>query len=331
MSDPRDADAPSDAFQVLGSETRLRVLRALVDDDGRPVRRTFSALHEATDEDTSAGFAYHLRQLTDRYVRKVDEAYELTYAGTEMARAVAAGTYTESVDRDPVDLSGETCPLCGDEALAARVADNVTTVSCEACGGDVLELPFPPSGHGTHDDEALPSAFDTHHRHRIAEFAAGVCPECGGAVDADAERAGDPGPATVTFTCVACGARLRCPTALTTLDHPAVVSLYRDHGRDVRDRPLWNVGDEWRERVVSEDPWCVRVVTRLDGEELALYVACDATVVETRRRSVEDGEDAEGEHGERENADGRGDASADRTDREVADEAGREGSGSASA
>ncbi|WP_135822532.1 DUF7351 domain-containing protein [Halostella litorea] len=292
MADPADADA---AFETLGSEPRLRVLRALVDDDGRPTRRSFSELFEATAVDTTAGFAYHLRQLTDRYVRKVDEAYELTDAGRRVARAVAAGTYTESVDSDPVALDDD-CPFCGDAALAATVADNVTTVACDACGRAVLELPFPPSGHDTHGDD-LPRAFDVHHRHRIAEFSAGVCPECGGAVEAETEAAGDPGPAVATFTCAACGARLRCPVTLTTLSHPAVVAFYHDHACDVRDRPLWNVGDEWRERVVSEDPWCVRVATRLDGEELALFVARDATVVEHRRADVRDraeGADAEG-------------------------------------
>jgi hypothetical protein len=44
------------------------------------------------------------------------------------------------------------------------------------------------------------------------------------------------------------------------LDHPAVVSFYCDHGADVSDRPLWNVGPEWRERLVSTDPWCVLVI-----------------------------------------------------------------------
>ncbi|WP_121821599.1 winged helix-turn-helix domain-containing protein [Halostella salina] len=282
MDDPAGADA---AFEALGSEPRLRALRALVDDEGRPTSRSFSELFEATDVDTTAGFSYHLRQLTDRYVRKDEESYELTYAGLRVARAVAAGTYTESVDSDPIPLDDD-CPLCGEAALVATVADNVTTVACDACDRAVLELPFPPSGHDTHGDD-LPRAFDVHHRHRIAGFSEGVCPECGGAVDAEAEAAGDPGPAVATFTCEACGARLRCPVTLATLNHPAVVAFYHDHGRDVRDRPLWNVGDEWRERVVSEEPWCVRVTTRLDDEELQLFVARDATVVEHRRREVE--------------------------------------------
>ena len=44
------------------------------------------------------------------------------------------------------------------------------------------------------------------------------------------------------------------------LDHPAVVSFYRDHGADVSDRLLWNVGPEWCERLVSMDSWCVLVI-----------------------------------------------------------------------
>lgn len=71
------------------------------------------------------------------------------------------------------------------------------------------------------------------------------------------------------------------------LEHPAVVAFYHDHGENVRDRPIWNVGDEWRETVLSSDPWCVRVSAQLDDEELAVFVAEDLTVAETRRRNTQ--------------------------------------------
>jgi hypothetical protein len=51
--------AASDAFAALGSETRMGVVRTLFEaerDDGRPVTRSFSALFEASDEETTAGF-----------------------------------------------------------------------------------------------------------------------------------------------------------------------------------------------------------------------------------------------------------------------------------
>ncbi|WP_436923819.1 ArsR/SmtB family transcription factor [Halosimplex amylolyticum] len=312
---PTDADAPdpSDAFGALGSETRLAVVRSLADDSPR----TFSALFDATDEDTSAGFAYHLRQLTDRFVRqRDDERYELTDAGRSVARALEAGTLTRSVDRDPIELDDD-CPFCGEASLAATVADNVTAITCEHCESPLLRLSLPPSGYASRDAEDLPDALDAHHRRRIDSFGDGVCPACAGAVSTGIEAASvddrathgdeEPVPVQTAFECESCGAALRCPVALTLLDHPAVVSFYHDHDRDVRDRPIWNVGSEWRERVVSRDPWCVVVSVRLDGDDLICYVAGDGRVVDHRRAG---GDDSDGSARTTESAD-LGDADAE--------------------
>jgi transcription elongation factor Elf1 len=291
--------APSEAFQTLGGETRLVVVRALAAADG-PL--AFSELFAATDEETTAGFAYHLRQLDGRFLRqRDDERYELTDAGRAAARAVRAGTYTERVRRDPVELDVE-CPLCGEHALTARVVDNVTKVACGACETTLSRLSLPPGGYADRAGEELLAAVDAHYRRRIAAFTDGVCPECAGIVDATVKPGSDgpagPGtkstpesekqPLQATFACEACGADLSCPVALATLDHPAVVAFYHDHGEDVGERPLWNVGSEWRERVVSTDPRCVTVSARLDDEVLALYLAGDATVVDHRRRTAVD-------------------------------------------
>jgi hypothetical protein len=96
------------------------------------------------------------------------------------------------------------------------------------------------------------------------------------------------GPVPARFECETCGTTMRCPVTLTVLDHPAVVSLFRDHGRDVGNRPIWNVGPEWGERVVSRDPWCIVVSVALDGEALFLYVAGDGTVVDARTHDPDD-------------------------------------------
>jgi hypothetical protein len=319
-----------DAFKSLAGTPRVRVLEALATaPDGR---LTFTECFEATDVDTTAGFAYHLRQLTGSFVRKVpaseDDAtatrepadvdapdrYELTDAGRRVARAVVAGAYTESVDSEPVALDDD-CPICGDsEGLHATVADNVTRVACDACDRDVLALPFPPTGYATRDPERVPDAVDRHHRRRIASFADGICPDCGGPATGrvepvtDAERPGsdddaeqpdfdaaaaDSVPVRARFACGACTATLACPVSLALLDHPAVVAAYHDHGVDVRDRPLWTVGVDWRERVLSTEPWCVRATLQNptddddddDGSRdvLAAYVGRDLTVVDTDR------------------------------------------------
>ncbi|QLH79285.1 helix-turn-helix transcriptional regulator [Halosimplex rubrum] len=306
------AAAPSDAFGALGGETRLAVVRAL---DAASLR-TFSDLVDATGADTSAGFAYHLRQLTDRFVRqREDERYELTDAGRSVARALRAGIYTASVDREPVDLP-DPCPICREDGLVAAVADNVTEVGCERCDGTVLRLSLPPGGYAGRDSDEFADAIDAHHRRRIESFDDGVCPECAGAVStriepvADGDRGGDGDgdgpsdpdgggeddehvPVQTVYDCETCGADLRCPVALTLLDHPAVVAFYHDHDQDVRDRPIWNVGSEWRERVVSRDPWCIVVGVRLDGDELVCYVAGDGRVVDHRRESRDDAPAAE--------------------------------------
>jgi len=84
--------ASEDAFQALASDVRLAVLVHLLRAEGAP---SFSALQSAVGSDSSAGFAYHLRQLDGRFVRKTGEGYELTPAGRRAARAVLAGTFTD--------------------------------------------------------------------------------------------------------------------------------------------------------------------------------------------------------------------------------------------
>jgi len=318
------AGAASDAFKPLGNETRVAVLRAMFErEDGslRPTSRTFSELYEATDESTTAGFAYHLRQLVGPYLRKHEdeESYELTYAGPQVGRGLAAGTYTESVDREPVALA-EDCPICAEPDLALRPTDNVATVGCDACDRGLLALPFPPGGFRSRGADSLPGAFDRHHRHRIALMADGNCPECGGqvegridlveddpTVEADgsdeadglgaSEGSGssdgseDPrefGHALASLDCGARGYALGCPVTLTTLAHPAVVSFFHDHDVDLRDRPIWNVGPEWGERVVSTEPLAVRVSATLDGETLVLYLGRDLIVVLAERAGGDD-------------------------------------------
>lgn len=300
--------APSDAFGALGDETRLTVLETLLDADDS---LTFTELFEATEADTTAGFAYHLRRLADHFVHGDEEdGYVLTYAGEQVARAIAAGTYTEHLSFPPTPTD-DPCPFCEGE-LFARGTDGYVSIGCADCERRVLRLPLPP-GAGERTPQGALDAFDRHHRRRLAAMTDGVCPECvapvtstvarpsertvaglpGGGDDADGdpaarrtagERGGAVrGPVHLHLDCERCGCRMRCPVTLGLLDHPAVVSFYEGHGEDVRDRPLWNVGSEWREQVVSEEPWWIHVSTELDGERLSLLVDGELSVVETAR------------------------------------------------
>ncbi|WP_440771717.1 DUF7351 domain-containing protein [Natronorubrum sp. DTA28] len=299
--------APSDAFQALGNEIRMGILETMLErtDGDEPSRATFSELFDASEVDTSAGFAYHLEQLVGPYLRKdaADETvgsgehtagYELTYAGLQIARAIATGTYTHRVDHPPITLE-EPCPFCEHDALEAESTDNVVTVGCADCERRLLQLGFPPSGLESHG-RSFPEAFDRHHRHRLTLMRDGVCPECAGTVDT---RLGTPSPAVAdelptehtdhvqaVLECSTCGTEARCPVTLALLEHPAIVSFYHEHDRDVRERPIWNVGHEWAETVLSEDPLAVRVVVELEDAVLALYVDDGLDVVDVQRSSV---------------------------------------------
>jgi hypothetical protein len=285
-TDTIETASPSEAFQPLGNEVRTKVLEALLDDERSPRDRTFSELAEKSGADTTAGFAYHLRQLTDHYIHETDDGYTLTDAGVRIARAIESGAYTDSIDRDPVPID-DPCPICDEQMLVAEATDNTVTVNCKTCTQTLLRLPFPPGGHRTHSDDEFPAALDQLYRHRVALMTAGSCPECGGRATASVEYAYpddiDPdqkGERTqLHLDCTACGYTLRCPVTLAVLDHPAVVSFYHERGIDVRERPIWNVGREWRETPLSDDPWCVRVSTEMKGDRLELLVGRDATVV----------------------------------------------------
>ncbi|QZP38082.1 ArsR/SmtB family transcription factor [Halobaculum magnesiiphilum] len=296
------AVAPDDAFAALADETRLRTVRALASAD-RPLG--FTELFERVADDPdgpSAGFAYHLRQLTDRYVRTDDDGrYRPTFAGRQAARALDAGVYTERVDRDPEPVDGD-CPVCGAAALEARIADNHVGVACTDCATELLALPFPPGGVRDRDtDEVLP-AFDAYHRARLRQLADGVCPDCAGraegkitfvepaelpdaaeAGERDADAADAPARPVVAGACADCDFRVRVPVSVALAEHPAVVAFCDDHGIDVRERPIWNLGSEWAEGVLSTDPPAVRVSVAGDGETLRLLVGDGPTVVETDR------------------------------------------------
>lgn len=291
-----------DAFAALSDETRLAAVSAVAAAEEPP---TFTDLFEASDADTSAGFAYHLRQLTDRYLRKHPETerYELTYAGRAVARALDAGTFTERVDRAPTGVDGD-CPVCGASALAAAVADNVVAVACRDCETDLLALPFPPRGVRERNTADVVDAFDAYHRRRVALAADGVCPDCAGVVDGAIDLVetpalpGEEPRPLVAAGCESCGFHLRVPVSLTVVEHPAVVALFDRHGESVRDRPVWNLGPEWHETVLSTEPPAVAVTVSLGEDCVRLLVGDGPTVVDVERDESVDGREsgiAEGE------------------------------------
>ena len=139
--------APADAFALLGNDTRIEILQALLEAgaDEEPV--AFSTLYDHVDIDDSAHFNYHLKQLTDHFVRRTDEGYEFRYPGWKVVRAVFAGTFTDRTSLDPFDAPG-TCYDC-DAPLQARYGDDLLTIECADCGVVHVCYSFPRVGSTT--------------------------------------------------------------------------------------------------------------------------------------------------------------------------------------
>lgn len=97
--DAEEELTPSEAFQTLANEVRIAVLlELLAAERAGETPLSFSSLQAAVEADSSAGFAYHLRQLAEHFIHQQGEekgeGYVLTPAGRRAAKAVLEGTFT---------------------------------------------------------------------------------------------------------------------------------------------------------------------------------------------------------------------------------------------
>jgi DNA-binding transcriptional ArsR family regulator len=114
----RSVDDPAEAFELLGDETRLAILRALADAD-EPL--TFTRLRERCGVADSGRFSYHLRRLCEYFVHETTDGYELEPAGDRVIAATgktggAAEDHGADADGPDANPAGtDECPVCGDE------------------------------------------------------------------------------------------------------------------------------------------------------------------------------------------------------------------------
>ncbi|WP_415380984.1 hypothetical protein [Halosimplex sp. TS25] len=300
----------AEAFELLSSETRLAILVALWDaydpfDDENAVG--FTDLRRTVGMTDSGQFNYHLEKLTGHFVESAAEGYELREPGRKFVRAVIAGAGIEepTMDRTEIDMD---CTLCGGD-VEVFYEDGWVYNVCTDCDGlwDDEEAPtghlskfqFDPAGFAHRSaDEVYAAAWVRAFQH-IYSMIEGVCPTCSGSVDRSLDTCSDHDESGV---CEACGrrtaltVRFRCPVCkdwargtmgVVAKYHPAAVAFYYDHGltlqygfndvASINDRLERGVTSS---EVLSEDPLTVRVTLALDGDELALDLAEDLTVLD---------------------------------------------------
>lgn len=283
---PENVD-PADAFALLGNELRIEILRALWAASDRPL--AFSELHRAVDVDDSAHFNYHLEKLTDHFVHRVDEGYDLGQAGEKVVRAVLAGSFTQHPYRT-IDV-GDPCTQCGN-LLVATYADETLSIECTNCGHGHGEYPFPPGGLNDRTDAEVLTAFDQRVRHLHCLANDGVCPECAGRTTTTIESDGEcclGVDLRADHVCGQCDHTLCSAVGLGLLDHSAVVAFYEDHGIDLGATPYWRL--EWCVSaecvdVRSADPWRIDVEIELEDDALRVTLDGELSILETSRDSA---------------------------------------------
>ncbi|WP_232701300.1 helix-turn-helix domain-containing protein [Halobacterium wangiae] len=279
MTDP---DTAADAFGVLSDPSRVAILRELTNrghvGDGSTVE--FAELRRAVGFDDAGRFNYHLGKLRDRFVVKREDGYAPTYAGMKAIGSVEAGTYTTAPEPREAVVDHE-CPQCG-EGLTARYEDHLLTVQCEE--HDVFFMTAVP-----------PSVADGADVHEIVEFAIGdvqldleravdgTCPVCASAIVPSEFERDDDGHLSVVIDCERCWMTIHVPVGLTVLRHPAVVSLYYDHGVDLRREfpaALEFAHSTDNATIVSEDPTEVELTVDVGADSLTMHVDEELNVTE---------------------------------------------------
>ncbi|AUX10827.1 ArsR family transcriptional regulator [Halalkaliarchaeum desulfuricum] len=288
VGDPLD---PAAVFSSLGNETRLSIVSALHEEaPDTPVQ--FSALYDRIDLDDSAQFNYHLKKLVPHFVTKTGDGYDLTAAGRRLARAVAAGTYTESPTVEPFDVDGA-CYACGESRLRGEYAEERFLIDCDACGESILRVHVPPTVVRNRSPTELLDAFEQWSIAQIEQAIDGICPECGGTVDPRVQTEIDdriPFDAVAEYGCTVCGRRAVMSFGSIAYRHPDVQGFHRRREASFSDRRLWEIGQYVGGEGVtvrSRDPWLVQVTFLADGD--ACHVEIDGDLEVKRVEIVSDG------------------------------------------
>lgn len=285
--------SPDTTFDLLADETRLAIVRELGDAEG-PI--SFAELRKRVGVRDSGRFNYHLDKLTERFVSKGEDGYALTRAGRQIDGTLQAGTYTLAADIEPIALD-EPCPAC-ESTQYLQYEDQLVRTECDCPVG--AQFHVPPSGLAGESRERFPAACDRYLKTALYKSRRGFCTYCDGSVESSIEPLASPEKSpedlpfafdrpqevpVVEMTCRRCERALVSGLSLALLDHPTVVSFYRDRNRTARDRPFWAIrgfGTD-RERIRERDPLRAAVTYRVGDDAMTLVVDETLTVLETTR------------------------------------------------
>lgn len=278
MSEEETKLSPAEAFAVLSDETRVAIVETLADESGL----SFAELRKRVGVSDAGQFNYHLSKLRDRFVSKRDGAYYPQYAALQAVGAIQAGTYTER-RTEKTDETNYDCPTCS-APLTATYDDGRVVLECDE-HETVFQWLVSSRAAADRTLAELLSHANAEIQRDVERAVGGNCTVCAGPLSRSPPERPE-NLLQVTYSCENCWSNVTIPVAAAVVRHPAVVSLYYDHGTDVRDKPLLTldfVRDPESATVISEDPLRMCVTVELDGDTLELTLDGELNVLETKR------------------------------------------------
>jgi DNA-binding transcriptional ArsR family regulator len=244
-----EREASESAYAALTDETRVRILLTLADqyDEAWASRwPTFSELRERVGVEDTSRFSYHLSELQDDFIQKVDGRYRPGIAALEIVAAIRAGSYmTQNGDKQYEIQEQETeyeCPHC-DRDLVAAYQEHHLYIGCPDHGAAVA-YPTPPRATENRSLDAVIDATLQNHACDVRLLRNGICPHCWGSAGLSLSRDSVPESYLyrdvpyATAACGTCWLSYPIPTAQTILGHHAVEALYAAHGLRPRDAQI---------------------------------------------------------------------------------------------
>lgn len=316
MIDPVLNPTMSEAFEILGNETRLAILFALWDASEPGIGNdglAFSDLRERVDVSDSGRFNYHLDKLTDRFIERIDGEYALRQAGESVVKTVIseAGFEAPDIETTEIDLP---CSHC-DGQTAIRYTDDWLYHFCIECEGTYESQDVPNGCLSVHclapvacvnrTPDELYALAQFKMLQKIRQAMNGVCPMCTGPVEQsvdiceehDAEgncgTCGHPDRIRADFECTVCKEyAVNIPLTHCIATHPAVISFYYDHdinlerelGERTASHRLHELLDS-KVELVEDEPIRIRIIISLNSDMLLVTLDDDLNVIESKNTS----------------------------------------------
>lgn len=302
----------TEAFSVLGNETRLSILLALweaFEPFAIENAVSFSELRERVGIRDSGQFNYHLGKLEGQFIEKADGGYMLRRAGQQLVRTVIAGAGIEEPTLEPTEIDND-CPFCG-APTAVTYEDEWLYIVCTACegffggsegrpDGMLSGAAFDPAGFSDRSPGEMWTAAWIKARKALQSAVEGVCDACSGPMERSLDVCDDHGSEGI---CDNCGrrfgamARFRCPVCKNhhtstprtlVAEHPAVIAFYYERGVPLQyetvdfesGKRAGNLVGNHEQEVVSTDPVRVRIVVDYADDTLELVVDESLSVLE---------------------------------------------------